>query len=351
MSEFSSIISRPMIIELDNKVHKMQVSSMKTCKSGREINEKCYMAHECYEHMCKQFKTVKHQNKKLKENLEKNEMIIDNAQAFYEENETLKMENEKLEKEVKNYEIKFSKLKEDHDHVESENSDLKNQNKKLIDHNENLKFDNDQLIKQISNMAHDHQIKEKCNQLIEENNHLKKKIECMYHDRPLNDEWNNSKNKIVDLEQQIAQFENEKNKMKNGLDVMLNKLQTSEKEVVALKAEKQKIQNELKNTSLAYVENKKNVQKQNKNLNKNAAIGKNVVTTENRKKEVKKKAGLYKVSTPPTAQKASRQSPTPHHAKRYQRVPPPSSQPKGDQRYSKGSQRFQQMQSHYGKLQ
>ncbi|MQL69600.1 hypothetical protein Taro_001894 [Colocasia esculenta] len=51
------------------------------------------------------------------------------------------------------------------------------------------------------------------------------------------------------------------------------------------------------------------------------------------------------------AQNVSRKSPTPHHAKRYQGVPPPSSQPKGDQRYSKGSQRFQQMQSHYGKLQ
>ena len=89
-------------------------------------------------------------------------MIIDNAQAFYEENETLKMENEKLENEVKSYEIKFSKLKEDHDQVESENFDLKNKNEKLIDHNENLKFDNDQLNKQISNMAHDQQTKVKC---------------------------------------------------------------------------------------------------------------------------------------------------------------------------------------------
>ncbi|MQL91955.1 hypothetical protein Taro_024578 [Colocasia esculenta] len=42
---------------------------------------------------------------------------------------------------------------------------------------------------------------------------------------------------------------NEKNKMKNGLDAMLNKLQNSEKEVVALKAEKQKFQHELKNTT------------------------------------------------------------------------------------------------------
>ncbi|MQL92668.1 hypothetical protein Taro_025295 [Colocasia esculenta] len=354
---------------------------MKTCKSRKRREEKCYMAHgssrgssrsgdsrgshmskvsrnsqelgksnsdpfdasisnsdlendisydeliECYEHMCKQFKTVKHQNKKLKENLEKNEMIIDNAQAFYEENETLKMENEKLEKEVKNYEIKFSKLREDHDHVESENSDLKNQNEKLIDHNENLKFDNDQLIKQISNMAHDHQIKEKCNQLIEENNHLKKKIEGLYHNRPLNDEWNNAKQKIADLKNQIVQSEIEKNKIQNGLDVMKSQLLTSKIEIVALKVEKKK-------------------------LNKKAPNRKNHVSIENQKKKMEKKTRVYRVSTtPPEAQNVSRKSPTPHHAKRYQRVLSPSSQPKGDQRYSKRSQRFQQMQSHYGKLQ
>ncbi|MQL91599.1 hypothetical protein Taro_024214 [Colocasia esculenta] len=69
------------------------------------------------------------------------------------------------------------------------------------------------------------------------------------------------------------------------------------------------------------------------------------------KKKMKKETRVYKVSTPPpAAQNVSRKSPTPHHAKRYQRVPPPS-QPNGDQRYSKGSQKFQQMHSNYGKLQ
>ncbi|MQL97926.1 hypothetical protein Taro_030624, partial [Colocasia esculenta] len=83
-----------------------------------------------------------------------------------------------------------------------------------------------------------------------------------------------------------------------------------------------------------------------------AAKRKNHVSIENQKKKMEKKTRVHKVSTPPLAtQNVSRKSPTPHHAKRYQRVPPPSSQPKGDQRYSKGSQRFQQMQSHYGKLQ
>ncbi|MQL71233.1 hypothetical protein Taro_003563 [Colocasia esculenta] len=345
-----------MIIEFDDKVDKMQVSSMKTCKSRKGMEEKCYMAHgssrgssrsdesegshlskksinsqmssksnsdpfdasisnsdsdvdisydeliECYEHLSNQLKKVKAQNMKLKENLDKNEMRIDNAEAFYGENEKLKMENEKLENEVKNYGIMFSKLKEDHDQVESENFDLKIENEKLIDHIKNLKFDNDQLIKQISNIAHDHQIKENCNQLVEENRHLKKKIKCLCHDRPLNYEWNNSKKKITILENQIVQS--------------------------------------------------KNVQEQNEKLNKNAAKRKNHVSIQSQKKKMEKKTGVYKVSTSPlVAHKASRQSPTPHHAKSYQRVPPPSSQHKGDQRYSKGSQRFQQMQSHYGKLQ
>ncbi|MQL81048.1 hypothetical protein Taro_013500 [Colocasia esculenta] len=368
----------------------MQDSFLKTSKSGREINEKCYMAHgssrgssrsnesegshlseksrncqrsgksnsntfdasisnsdseedisydeliKCYEHLSNQFKKIKAQNKKLKEKLEKNEMIIDNAQAFYEENEKLKMENEKLENEVKNYGIMFSKLKEDHDQVESENFDLKNENERLIDHNENLKFDNDQLNKQISNMAHDHQIKENCNQLVEENNHLKKKIESLYHDRPLNDEWNNAKKKIADLENQIVQSEIEKNKMRNGLNVMRNQLQTSEKEIVALKVEKEKLTNELEvaikqsqNSTKVHVQ--KNVQKQSNKLNKKAAKRKNTVSIENQKKKI----GLYKVSTSsPSAPKALWQSPTPHHAKRYQRVPPPSSQLMGDQRYT-----------------
>ncbi|MQL71092.1 hypothetical protein Taro_003419, partial [Colocasia esculenta] len=100
------------------------------------------------------------------------------------------------------------------------------------------------------------------------------------------------------------------------------------------------------------LKSQKNVQKQNEKLNKNAAKRKNHVSIENQKKKMEKKIRVYKVSTPPpAAQNVSRKSPTPHHAKRYQRVPPPSSQPKDDQRYSKGSQRFQQMQSQYGKLQ
>ncbi|MQM20906.1 hypothetical protein Taro_053936 [Colocasia esculenta] len=34
-----------MIIEFDDKVDEMQVSSMKTCKSRKGTEEKCYMAH------------------------------------------------------------------------------------------------------------------------------------------------------------------------------------------------------------------------------------------------------------------------------------------------------------------
>ncbi|MQL82563.1 hypothetical protein Taro_015039, partial [Colocasia esculenta] len=70
------------------------------------------------------------------------------------------------------------------------------------------------------------------------------------------------------------------------------------------------------------------------------------------KKKMEKKTELYKVSTsPPAAKKASGHSPIAHHAMRYQRVPPPPFQPKGDQRYSRGLQKFQQMHSYYGKLQ
>ncbi|MQL67769.1 hypothetical protein Taro_000063 [Colocasia esculenta] len=93
----------------------------------------------------------------------------------------------------------------------------------------------------------------------------------------------------------------------------------------------------------------RNVQKQSNNLNKNAAKRKNHVSIENQEKKMEKKTELYKVSTsPPAAKKASGHSLIAHHAMRYQRVPPPPFQPKGDQMYSRGLQKFQQMHSYYG---
>ncbi|MQL94899.1 hypothetical protein Taro_027561 [Colocasia esculenta] len=146
----------------------MQDSSLKTSKIGNKTNDKCLMAHgssksfpssdesegsnlseksrksqksgksdsdpfdrsisdidsendisydeliECYEQMCKQFKKVKSQNRKLKEELEKNEMRIDNAQAFYEENEKLKVDIEELKEEVINCENRCECIQEKH---------------------------------------------------------------------------------------------------------------------------------------------------------------------------------------------------------------------------------------------
>ncbi|MQL73253.1 hypothetical protein Taro_005597 [Colocasia esculenta] len=117
--------------------------------------------------------------------------------------------------------------------------------------------------------------------------------------------------------------------MKNGLDVMLNKLQTSEKEVVALKAEKQKIQNELKNTSFTSVRTKKNEKKSTitfvkSAMNKNPDIsnGKLVKVLVQKQKEKKENATVKKIHLPsPSVQKAPRQVQNSHHAKSHQKDP------------------------------
>ncbi|MQL69740.1 hypothetical protein Taro_002042, partial [Colocasia esculenta] len=110
--------------------------------------------------------------------------------------------------------------------------------------------------------------------------------------------------------------------MKNGLDVMLNKLQNSEKEVVALKAEKQNLGHELKNTkntSLASVRDKKNENKTKLTFNH-----------------------LF----PPSVQRAPRQVQNSHHAKSHQKVPPSSH---GKPPHMK--RRFQQIHTCQGKNQ
>ncbi|MQL67762.1 hypothetical protein Taro_000037, partial [Colocasia esculenta] len=136
--------------------------------------------------------------------------------------------------------------------------------------------------------------------------------------------------------------------MRNGLNVMTNQLQTSEKEIVVLKAEKEKLTNELE----VVIKQNQNPKKKVSELNKNAPNRKNPISTENQRKKKKKKIELHNVSTSPSAaKKASGHSQVAYHAKSSQRVPPPSSQPKGDQRYSKGPQRFQQMHSYCGKIQ
>ncbi|MQM10964.1 hypothetical protein Taro_043865 [Colocasia esculenta] len=137
--------------------------------------------------------------------------------------------------------------------------------------------------------------------------------------------------------------------MKNGLDVMLNKLQISEKEVVSLKVEKQKLQHELKNTkytSLASVRDKKNENKIKLTFvkaaaNKNSAnSNKKLVKVLIQKQiEKKKNATVKKIHLlPPSVQKAPRQAPNSHHAKSHQKVPP---SPNGNPSHMK--RRFQQM--------
>ncbi|MQL74301.1 hypothetical protein Taro_006662 [Colocasia esculenta] len=121
--------------------------------------------------------------------------------------------------------------------------------------------------------------------------------------------------------------------MKNGLDVMLNKLQISEKEVVALKAEKQKLQHELKNTtntSLASVKSKKNEKKSTITFVKSAANKNSSNSNEKLVKVlVQKQTGKERNATvkrthlhPPSIQKVPRQIPNSHHVKSYKKVPP-----------------------------
>ncbi|MQL97636.1 hypothetical protein Taro_030332 [Colocasia esculenta] len=136
--------------------------------------------------------------------------------------------------------------------------------------------------------------------------------------------------------------------MKNDLDVMLNKLQILEKEVVALKAEKQKLQHELKNTntSLAFVKTKKNEKKTTITFVKTAANKNSVNSNEKlvkvlvQKQTEKKKNATVKKNhlLPPSVQKAPRQVLNSHHAKSHQKVPP---SPHGKPRHMK--RRFQQM--------
>ncbi|MQL91126.1 hypothetical protein Taro_023727 [Colocasia esculenta] len=107
----------------------------------------------------------------------------------------------------------------------------------------------------------------------------------------------------------------------------------SEKEVVALKAEKQKLQHELKNTtntSIASVKSKKNEKKTTITFvkaaaNKNSANSneKLVKVLVQKQTEKKKNADAKKNHLPsPSVQKAPRQVPNSHHAKSHQKVPP-----------------------------
>ncbi|MQL76051.1 hypothetical protein Taro_008446 [Colocasia esculenta] len=107
----------------------------------------------------------------------------------------------------------------------------------------------------------------------------------------------------------------------------------SEKEVVELKAEKQKLQHELKNTtntSIASVKTKKNEKKTTITFVK-AAANKNSANSNGKlvKVLVQKQTGKKKNATvkkshllPPSVQKAPRQVPNSHHAKSYKKVPP-----------------------------
>ncbi|MQM02562.1 hypothetical protein Taro_035328 [Colocasia esculenta] len=145
--------------------------------------------------------------------------------------------------------------------------------------------------------------------------------------------------------------------MKNGLDVMLNKLQISEKEVVALKAEKQKFQDELKNTtntSLTSVKNKEN-EKKTKVIVVKAAANKNSANSNEKlvkvlvqkQTEKKKNATVKKIHLlSPSVQKAPRQVQNSHHAKSHQKVPP---SPHGKPPHMK--RRFQQIHTCQGKYQ
>ncbi|MQL81352.1 hypothetical protein Taro_013804, partial [Colocasia esculenta] len=123
----------------------------------------------------------------------------------------------------------------------------------------------------------------------------------------------------------------------------------SEKEVVALKAEKQKLQHELKNTtntSLAPVKTKKNEKKTTITsiktaVNKNSAISNKrlVKVLVQKQTEKKENATVKKIHLlPPSVQKAPRQVPNSHHAKSHQKVP---SSPHGKPPHMK--RRFQQM--------
>ncbi|MQM17902.1 hypothetical protein Taro_050883, partial [Colocasia esculenta] len=129
------------------------------------------------------------------------------------------------------------------------------------------------------------------------------------------------------------------------------------KEVVALKAEKQKLQHELKNTtntSLASVKTKKNEKKTtiifvkvaaNKNTaNSNEKLVKVLVQ---KQMEKNKNATVKKIHLlPPSVQKAPRQVPNSHHAKSHQKVPP---SPHGKPTHMK--RRFQQIHTFQGKYQ
>ncbi|MQL74528.1 hypothetical protein Taro_006893 [Colocasia esculenta] len=131
----------------------------------------------------------------------------------------------------------------------------------------------------------------------------------------------------------------------------------SENEIIALKAEKQKLEYELKNTkytSLASVREKKNENKTkltfvkaaaNKNsANSNEKLVKVLVQkrTEKKKNAIVKKIHLL----PPSVQNAPRHVPNLHHAKSHQKAPP---SPHSKSPHMK--RRFQQMHTCQGKYQ